>query len=153
MATRITAAIEAKTDPDFVIMARTDAFANEDLEGVMKRALAYKEAGADMLFPEALTKPENFRTVREAIRIPVLANITEFGKTPLFTVDELKSVGVDIALYPLSANRAMNRAALKVFDEIRQHGTQKPCLDDMQTREELYEFLRYAEYVNKLRER
>ena len=150
MTARITAAVEAREEPDFVIIARTDAFESEDLEGVMKRALAYKKAGADMLFPEALTKLEHFQKIKDAVNIPVLANLTEFGITPLFTVDELKSVGVDIALYPLSANRAMNKAALKVFKEIRRHGTQRSCLDAMHTREELYDFLRYDEYRNKL---
>ncbi|NGX42131.1 MAG: 2-methylisocitrate lyase [Chlamydiae bacterium] len=143
MVDRISAAVEAKGDNSFVIMARTDAFAAEGLDGAIERALAYKDAGADMLFPEAMAELEHYRTIRNAVGIPILANLTEFGKTPLFTLNELKDAEVDIALYPLSANRAMNKAALDVFKEIRQHETQKGCLDQMQTREELYDFLKY----------
>ncbi|MGA8165017.1 MAG: methylisocitrate lyase [Waddliaceae bacterium] len=149
MVSRITAAVEAKTNPHFVIMARTDAFASEGIEGAIERAIAYKEAGADMLFPEALEQLEDFRTIKEKTGIPVLANLTEFGKTPLFTQEELKDADIDIALYPLSANRAMNLAALKIFEEIRRQGTQKHCIETMQTREELYYFLDYESYENQ----
>jgi len=152
MVDRISAAVEAKGDNSFVIMARTDAFAAEGLDGAIERALAYKDAGADMLFPEAMTELEHYRTIRNAVEIPILANLTEFGKTPLFTLKELKDSEVDIALYRLSANRAMNKAALDVFKEIRQHGTQKGCLDQMQTREELYDFLEYDEFEKMLTE-
>lgn len=149
MVVRIKAAVDARIDPNFVIMARTDAFASEGIEGTIKRAIAYREAGADMLFPEALDKLEYFNTIKEETKIPVLANLTEFGKPPLFTLNELQEVDIDIALYPLSANRAMNLAALKVFEDIRHQGTQKHCLENMQTREELYYFLDYEEYENK----
>jgi methylisocitrate lyase len=150
MCARIQAAAAARSDPDFVIMARTDAFANEGMEGVISRSIAYREAGADMLFPEAISDLSHYRRIREAAGIPILANITEFGKTPLFTVKELKEASVDIILYPLSANRAMNQAALEVFRTIRERGTQKSMLEKMQTREELYKFLRYEDYEKKL---
>lgn len=143
MVKRIKTAVAAKTDPDFVIMARTDAFAQEGMQGIIDRALAYKEAGADMLFPEALTKLEEYQAIKKAVGLPILANITEFGKTPLFTLDELKQAGVDMALYPLSANRAMNLAALNVLKDLREHGTQKESTQHMQTREDLYRFLNY----------
>ncbi len=143
MCLRIKACLSAKKDPHFVIMARTDAFANEGLEGALKRLQAYKQAGADMLFPEALDSLQAYQTIKNIIGLPLLANITEFGKTPLFTREELQKAGIDIALYPLSANRAMNLAALKVFAAIRDQGTQKELLEEMQTRDELYHFLNY----------
>jgi methylisocitrate lyase len=143
MCEKIRACIEARIDPGFVVMARTDAFANEGMEGALERLHAYKEAGADMLFPEAMPEISLYTMIKESVRLPILANLTEFGKTPLFTLEELKIAGVDIALYPLSANRAMNLAALKVYREIREKGTQKHLLDQMQSREELYHFLNY----------
>jgi len=143
MIQRIMAALKGRTDPAFVIMARTDAVASEGLDAGIARAREYCKAGADMIFAEALTNLEQYRKFVGAVKIPVLANITEFGKTPLFTVEELASVGVSMALYPLSAFRAMNVAALKVYRSLRAQGTQKDVLGDMQTRAELYEFLRY----------
>jgi methylisocitrate lyase len=143
MVQRIKDAIKGKTDPAFVIMARTDAVAREGLESGIARACEYCEAGADMIFAEALTELKQYRKFVNAVKVPVLANITEFGKTPLFTVAELASVGVRMALYPLSAFRAMNSAALKVCRTIRAEGTQKNLLGQMQTRAELYEFLAY----------
>lgn len=150
MVDRIKAAVDAKTDPDFVLMARTDAIASEGLESAIERSLAYQNAGADIIFAEAVTELEQYRKFREALDIPILANITEFGKTPLFSVNDLASVGVNLVLYPLSANRAMNLAALRVLEEIRQKGSQKGVLDQMQTREELYHFLDYHQYEQKL---
>jgi methylisocitrate lyase len=143
MATRIKAAVSAKTDPEFVVMARTDAAGVESLEGAIARARLYCEAGADMIFAEALTTLDEYRLFARALRVPVLANITEFGKTPLFTVKELKSAGVSVVLYPLSAFRAMNAAALKVFRAIRTDGTQRRMVAQMQTRAQLYQFLGY----------
>lgn len=143
MAARIKSAVSGKTDPAFVIMARTDAAAVEGLDAAIARAKLYCDAGADMIFAEALTNLDDYKKFTSAVKIPVLANITEFGKTPLFTAKELKSAGVSLALYPLSAFRAMNAAALKVFREIRKQGTQKKVLGLMQTRAELYEFLNY----------
>jgi methylisocitrate lyase len=143
MVQRIKAAVKGKTDPAFVIMARTDAVAREGLESGIARAREYCDAGADMIFAEALTDLEQYRKFVQAAKVPVLANITEFGKTPLFTVAELASVGVRMALYPLSAFRAMNAAALNVYRTIRKDGTQKNVLGQMQTRAELYEFLGY----------
>lgn len=137
-------------DPDFYLIARTDAYANEGLEGVIERGLAYKEAGADALFPEALTRLEDYLTLKNEIALPILANLTEFGKTPLYTLDELKSVQVEMVLYPLSANRAMNQAALLVLEEIYKNGSQRGMLEKMQTREQLYHFLKYEELENKL---
>lgn len=150
MVDRLHATVEAKTDPHFVIMARTDAFASEGLEGVITRGNAYRNAGADMLFAEAIPNLNDYKIIREEVGIPVLANLTEFGKTPLYTLDELRNVNIDMALYPLSATRAMNKAAWQVFEKIRQQETQKECLDDMQTREELYEILHYKESEQKL---
>ncbi len=150
MADRIKAAVDAKTDPDFVVMARTDALAVEGLERATERALACVEAGADAVFPEAMTELSMYRKFADAVKVPVLANITEFGATPLFTLDELRSAGVAIALYPLSAFRAMNAAALRVYNAIRKEGTQKNVLDLMQTRAELYEVLDYHAYERKL---
>ena len=150
MADRIKAACDAKTDKDFVVMARTDALANEGLDRAIERAVAYTEAGADMIFPEAMTELSMYRKFVDAVKVPVLANITEFGPTPYFTVEELRSAGVAIALYPLSAFRAMNKAALKVYEGVRRDGTQKNVVDTMQTRMELYDFLGYHEFEKKL---
>jgi methylisocitrate lyase len=152
MCDRIKAAVDARTDEQFVIMARTDALASEGLEAAVSRAVAYVEAGADMLFPEAVTDLAMYRKFAEAVKVPVLANITEFGKSPLFTTDELRSANVAMVLYPLSAFRAMNKAALKVYETVRRTGSQKPVVADMQTREELYEFLNYHSYEQKLDE-
>ena len=152
MADRIKAAVDARTDPAFTVMARTDALANEGLDSAISRALLYVEAGADMIFPEAITDLGMYRKFAEAVKVPVLANITEFGKTPLFTLDELRSANVAIALYPLSAFRAMNKAAVKVYEAVRKKGTQKDVLGDMQTRDELYDFLGYHAYEKKLDE-
>jgi methylisocitrate lyase len=152
MSDRIKAAVDARSDPQFVIMARTDALANEGLEKAIDRARAYVDAGADMVFPEAITELAMYRKFADAVKVPILANITEFGKTPLFTVEELRSANVAIALYPLSAFRAMNRAALRVYESLRKEGTQKSIIDSMQTREELYDFLDYHSYEQKLDE-
>jgi len=138
MVDRLKAAVDGRTDPRFVIMARTDAHAVEGQSAAVERALAYVEAGADMIFAEALTTLDEYREFTSHVRVPVLANITEFGKTPLFTVDELGSVGIALALYPLSAFRAMAKAALAVYGELRTQGTQKGVLEHMQTRSELY---------------
>jgi methylisocitrate lyase len=150
MVDRIKAAVDARSDPDFVIMARTDALAVEGLQAAMDRASACVEAGADMIFPEAMTELAMYRQFAEAVKVPVLANITEFGATPLYTVDELRTAGVGLVLYPLSAFRAMNQAALKVYEAIRRDGTQKHVLDLMQTRAELYDHLGYHAYEQKL---
>jgi methylisocitrate lyase len=150
MVDRIKAAVDAKTDPDFVIMARTDALAVEGLQAAIDRACACAEAGADMIFPEAITELEMYRQFKEAVKIPILANITEFGSTPLFTTEELASANVDIALYPLSAFRAANAAALNVYKTLIAEGTQKNVVDTMQTRVELYEYLDYYSYEQKL---
>jgi methylisocitrate lyase len=152
MCDRIKAAVDARTDEQFVIMARTDALASEGLDAAVSRSVAYVEAGADMLFPEAVTDLPMYRKFAEAVKVPVLANITEFGKSPLFTTDELRSANVAMVLYPLSAFRAMNKAALKVYETVRRTGSQKPVVADMQTREELYEFLNYHSYEQKLDE-
>src|SRR5207247_2685688 len=152
MSDRIRAAVDARTERDFVIMARTDALANEGLESALDRAKAYVDAGADMIFPEAITDLPMYRKFAEALKVPILANITEFGKTPLFSVDELRSANVAMVLYPLSAFRVMNKAALKVYETLRKTGTQKDLLPEMQTREELYEFLNYHSYEQKLDE-
>ena len=146
MCDRIRAAVDARIDEQFVVMARTDAFANEGLDGAIERCCRYREAGADMLFPEALNDLEQYRAIREAAGIPILANITEFGATPLFTTSELSGAGVDIALYPLSPARAMYRAADEVMKVVRKEGTQQACIETMQTREELYEVLDYHKY-------
>ncbi|EHK6169852.1 TPA: methylisocitrate lyase [Escherichia coli] len=150
MVDRIRAAVDAKTDPDFVIMARTDALAVEGLDAAIERAQAYVEAGAEMLFPEAITELAMYRQFADAVQVPILANITEFGATPLFTTDELRSAHVAMALYPLSAFRAMNRAAEYVYNILRQEGTQKSVIDTMQTRNELYESINYYQYEEKL---
>ena len=150
MMDRIKAAVDARTDDDFIIMARTDAIASEGLEAALERATQYVAAGADMIFAEAVTNLADFATFKRATNVPVLANITEFGQTPMFTLDELQSVGVDIALYPLSAFRAMNKAAENVYQTIRAQGTQKGILDQMQTREELYASIQYHAFEKKL---
>ena len=150
MVDRIRAAVDARTDPNFVIMARTDALAVEGLEAAIDRAQAYVEAGADMLFPEAITELAMYRQFADAVQVPILANITEFGATPLFTTDELRSANVAMALYPLSAFRAMNRAAEKVYNVLRQEGTQKSVIDIMQTRNELCESINYYQFEEKL---
>ena len=152
MADRLKAAVDAKTDPDFVLMARTDALAIEGLDAAIERACRYRDAGADMIFAEAVTELEQYRKFANAVGVPILANITEFGKTNLYTTEELGSVGVSLTLYPLSAFRAMNAAALDVFRALRDEGTQKSVVDMMQTREELYEILNYHEYERKIDE-
>lgn len=150
MVDRIKAAVDAKTDPDFVIMARTDALAVEGMQAAIDRACACVEAGADMIFPEAMTELDQYREFVAAVKVPVLANITEFGSTPLFTVDELASADVSIALYPLSAFRAANAAALKVYQSVRAEGTQKNVVDLMQTRMDLYDYLGYHDFEQQL---
>lgn len=150
MVDRIKAAVDARVDDSFVIMARTDALAVEGIESALDRANAYIEAGADALFPEAITDLPTYKKFTDVIKVPVLANITEFGMTPLFTTTELASVGVGIVLYPLSAFRAMNKAAEKVYETVRKDGSQKAVLDTMQTREELYQRINYYEYENAL---
>jgi len=152
MADRVKAAVDGRTDASFVVMARTDAFASEGLEGALQRAARYVEAGADMIFAEALHRLEDYRAFTESVGVPVLANITEFGKTPLFTVEELRSAGVGLVLYPLSAFRAMSAAALAVYRTLRDEGSQRAVVDDMQTRAELYEVLGYHDYERKLDE-
>jgi methylisocitrate lyase len=152
MVDRIKAAVDARTDPAFVIMARTDALAVEGVERAIERAAACVEAGADMVFPEAVTELAVFRRFADAVRVPILANITEFGVTPLFSVDELAGAGVEIVLYPLSAFRAMNAAALSVYETVRRDGSQKRVVSAMQTRAELYDFLGYHAYESKLDE-
>ncbi|MBD3633626.1 MAG: methylisocitrate lyase [Methylophaga sp.] len=152
MVDRIKAAVDAKTDDDFVIMARTDALAVEGLQSAIDRACACVEAGADMIFPEAMTELGMYQQFARAVKVPVLANITEFGSTPLFTVDELAAHDVSIVLYPLSAFRAMNAAALKVYQSVREHGTQQHVVDLMQTRSELYDYLDYHAFEQKLDE-
>lgn len=150
MVERVAAAAAAKPDPDFVVMARTDAVAVEGLDAALERAAAYIDAGADMLFPEALASLDDYRAFTSAAGVPVLANITEFGRTPLFTVDELAAAGVQMVLYPLSAFRAMSRAALQVYQSISNEGTQKNVVELMQPRVELYEFLDYQRYEAEL---
>jgi len=152
MCDRIKAAVDARTDASFVVMARTDALASEGIERAVERAVKYVKAGADMIFPEAITDLAMYRRFVDAVKVPVLANITEFGKTPLFTIDELRSAGVAIALYPLSAFRAMNRAALGVYQAVRRDGSQKNVVSTMQSRDELYEYLNYHSYEHKLDE-
>ncbi len=149
---RIKAAADARIDPAFVIMARTDALAVEGLDAAVERAVACVEAGADMIFPEAMTELPMYKKFADAVKVPILANITEFGDTPLFTVEELRSVNVSLVLYPLSAFRAMNKAALNVFQTVRKEGTQKNVVDMMETRAELYEHLDYHKFEQKLDE-
>jgi methylisocitrate lyase len=150
MVDRVKAAVDARTDDQFVIMARTDALAVEGLDAAIERALACVEAGADMIFPEAMTELSMYKQFANAVKVPILANITEFGSTPLFTVEELKSADVGLVLYPLSAFRAMNKAAENVYNAIRRDGTQKNVLDTMQTRAELYERINYYEFEDRL---
>lgn len=150
MVDRIKAAVDARRDDSFVIMARTDALAGEGLQSAIDRACAYVEAGADMIFPEAMTELSMYKEFRKAVGVPILANITEFGHTPLFTRDELASVDVDMILYCCGAYRAMNAAALKVYQAIREQGTQKDVVPIMQTRADLYDFLGYHDYEQKL---
>ena len=150
MVDRIKAAVDARIEDSFVIMARTDALAVEGIDAALDRANAYIEAGADALFPEAITDLPTYKKFTNVIKVPVLANITEFGLTPLFTTTELASVGVGIVLYPLSAFRAMNKAAENVYETVRKDGSQKAVLDTMQTREELYQRINYYEYENAL---
>lgn len=150
MIDRVRAAVDARGDNPFVIMARTDAIAVEGMDAAIDRARTYVEAGADAIFPEAIRDLESYKKFTDALSVPVLANITEFGLTPLFSITELKSAGVDMALYPLSAFRAMNKAAENVYEVIRREGTQKSVLDSMQTREELYERINYYEYEKSL---
>jgi methylisocitrate lyase len=152
MVDRIRAAVDGRTDDQFVIMARTDAHAVEGQQAALDRAAAYVEAGADMIFAEALTTLEEYRQFTAVIKVPVLANLTEFGKTPLFTTQELSSVGISMVLYPLSAFRAMSNAALAVYGAIRKEGTQKSVVPMMQTRMELYDVLGYHDYERKLDE-
>jgi len=150
MVDRIKAAVDARSDPDFVIMARTDAFAVEGMDATVERACRYRDAGADMIFPEALTTSAQYRAFADKLRVPILANQTEFGVTPLFALREMAEAGVSLVLYPLSAFRAMNAAALRVFRSIRMEGSQTRVLDSMQTRSELYDFLGYLEYERNL---
>jgi methylisocitrate lyase len=152
MCDRLKAAADAKEYADFVLMARTDAIAGEGVESAIERSVAYVEAGADMIFAEAVTDLNDFKRFKAAVNVPVLANLTEFGKTPAFTVDELARVSVDIALYPLTAFRAANKAAENALRAIRSDGTQQSVIDELQTRDELYEYLEYHTYESKLDE-
>ncbi|HDR9029610.1 methylisocitrate lyase [Burkholderia vietnamiensis] len=150
MVDRVKAAVDARTDDQFVIMARTDAAAAEGIDAAIERAVAYVEAGADMIFPEAMKTLDDYRRFKAAVKVPILANLTEFGSTPLFTLDELREANVDIALYCCGAYRAMNKAALNFYEALRRDGTQKAAVPTMQTRAELYDFLGYHEYEQKL---
>ncbi len=152
MCDRVKAATDARGYDAFVLMARTDAIANEGVDSAIERSVAYVEAGADMIFAEAVSNLEDFQKFKAALSVPILANLTEFGQTPAFTVDELRGVSVDIALYPLTAFRAASRAAEKTFNEIRTKGTQTGVVNDLQTRAELYEYLDYHKYESKLDE-
>ncbi|WP_321871687.1 methylisocitrate lyase [Burkholderia ubonensis] len=152
MVDRVKAAVDARTDDQFVIMARTDAAAAEGIDAAIERAVAYVEAGADMIFPEAMKTLDDYRRFKAAVKVPILANLTEFGSTPLFTLDELREANVDIALYCCGAYRAMNKAALNFYETLRRDGTQKAAVQTMQTRAELYDFLGYHEYEQKLDE-
>lgn len=150
MGDRIKSAVDARVDPDFVIMARTDAYASEGMQAAIERVEFYIELGADMIFPEALTTLQEYSEFAKHSQVPILANITEFGKTPLFTRNELKQAGVGLILYPLSAFRAMSFAALNVYRSIVKEGTQQPMVDHMQSRNDLYEVLKYREFEEKL---
>ena len=150
MVDRVKAAVDARTDRGFVIMARTDAAAVEGLDSAIERAVAYVEAGADMIFPEAMKTLDDYRKFKAAVKVPILANLTEFGSTPFYTTDELRDAGVDIALYCCGAYRAMNKAALHFYETVRREGTQKHIIDTLQTRAELYDFLGYHAYEDKL---
>ena len=150
MVDRVKAAVDARTEPGFVIMARTDAAAVEGIDAAIDRACAYVEAGADMIFPEAMKTLDDYRRFKAAVKVPILANLTEFGSTPFFTTDELREANVDIALYCCGAYRAMNKAALNFYETVLRDGTQKAAVPTMQTREELYDFLDYHAYEDKL---
>ncbi|ANA35281.1 methylisocitrate lyase [Ralstonia mannitolilytica] len=150
MVDRVKAAVDARTDDDFVIMARTDAAASEGIDAAIERAVAYVEAGADMIFPEAMKTLDDYRRFKAAVKVPILANLTEFGNTPLFTTDELRSADVDIALYCCGAYRAMNAAALNFYQTVMRDGTQKAAVETMQTRADLYQYLGYHAYEDKL---
>src|SRR5690554_6152353 len=150
MVDRVKAAVDGRTEAGFVIMARTDAAAVEGIDAAIERAIAYVEAGADMIFPEAMKSLEDYRKFKDAVKVPILANLTEFGSTPFFTTDELREAGVDIALYCCGAYRAMNKAALNFYETVRREGTQKNIVDTLQTRAELYDFLGYHAYEDKL---
>jgi methylisocitrate lyase len=150
MVDRVKSAVDARSDAGFVIMARTDAAAVEGVDAAIERAMAYVEAGADMIFPEAMKTLDDYRRFKAAVKVPILANLTEFGSTPFFAVDELREADVDIALYCCGAYRAMNKAALNFYETVRREGTQKHIIDELQTREELYDFLGYHGYEQKL---
>ncbi len=150
MVDRVKAAVDARTDESFVIMARTDAAAVEGIDAAIERACAYVEAGADMIFPEAMKSLDDYRRFKSAVKVPILANLTEFGSTPFFTTDELRDAGVDIALYCCGAYRAMNKAALNFYETVRREGTQKNIIDTLQSRADLYDFLNYHSYEEKL---
>ena len=150
MVDRVKAAVDGRTDQGFVIMARTDAAAVEGIDAAIERAVAYVEAGADMIFPEAMKSLDDYRKFKAAVKVPILANLTEFGSTPFFTTDELREANVDIALYCCGAYRAMNKAALHFYETVRREGTQKNIIDTLQTRAELYDFLGYHTYEDKL---
>ncbi|HEY5803922.1 MAG TPA: methylisocitrate lyase [Lysobacter sp.] len=150
MVDRVKSAVDARTDSSFVIMARTDAAAVEGIDSAIERACAYVEAGADMIFPEAMNTLEDYRRFKAAVKVPILANLTEFGSTPFFTTEELRDAGVDIALYCCGAYRAMNKAALNFYETVRREGTQKSLVPTLQTRAELYDFLGYHSYEDKL---
>jgi methylisocitrate lyase len=150
MVDRVKAAVDAKTDSSFVLMARTDAAAVEGIDAAIERAVAYVEAGADMIFPEAMGSLDDYRKFKAAVKVPILANLTEFGSTPFYTTDQLREAGVDIALYCCGAYRAMNKAALNFYETVRREGTQKNIIDTLQTRADLYDFLNYHSYEDKL---
>lgn len=150
MVDRVKAAVDAKTDSAFVLMARTDAAAVEGIDSAIERACVYVEAGADMIFPEAMTSLDDYRKFKAAVKVPILANLTEFGSTPFFTTDELRDANVDIALYCCGAYRAMNKAALNFYETVRREGTQKNIIDTLQSRADLYDFLNYHSYEDKL---
>ena len=150
MVDRVKAAVDARTEEGFVIMARTDAAAVEGVDAAIERAVAYVEAGADMIFPEAMGSLDDYRRFKQAVKVPILANLTEFGSTPFYTVDELRDAGVDIALYCCGAYRAMNKAALNFYETVRRDGTQKHIIDTLQTRADLYDYLGYHAYEDKL---
>lgn len=150
MTDRVKAAVDARSDPSFILMARTDAAAVEGLDAAIERAMAYVEAGADMIFPEAMGSLDDYRKFKAAVKVPILANLTEFGSTPFYTTDELRDAGVDIALYCCGAYRAMNKAALHFYETVRRDGTQKNIIDRLQTRADLYDFLDYHSYEDKL---
>lgn len=150
MVDRVKAAVDGRSDAGFVIMARTDAAAVEGIDAAIERAVAYVEAGADMIFPEAMNSLADYARFKDAVKVPILANLTEFGSTPFFTIDELRGAGVDIALYCCGAYRAMNKAALNFYETVRREGTQKGIVDTLQTRAELYDYLGYHAYEDKL---